>query len=400
MPSRSPTHHPHRSVAEALAAARRRVVVVQALAMLALLIVALLPLRGHAAESAAAAPALGPAPLPQRLSETGLYVPGSASVVRGDNHAFAPQYPLWTDGATKRRWIHLPPGTRIDASDPDAWQFPPGTRLWKEFAHAGRAIETRLIERLPDGAWRYATYVWNLQGDDALLAPQRGVRSLPAPGAPGGLYAVPSRGDCRVCHEGSGGAPVLGFSALQLARERDPQAPHAEPLPPQALDLDGLLARGWLQLPLPPALAGRQPPPRVAARDATARAALGYLHANCGHCHNDTGPLAAMQLSLRQSVADAPASAARTWRSLYGQSSRFRGDRGDRGAEDHAPQQQALRVAPGQVDDSTLLLRMLSPHAMHRMPPIGVSVVDAAGIRLVRQWILDTDASTTQEKLP
>src|SRR6476661_7825652 len=83
--------------------------------------------------------------LPERLSETGLYVAGSTTVVRDDNLAFAPQYPLWSDGTTKRRWIHLPAGTAIDASDPDAWEFPPGTRLWKEFSF-GRPVETRLIE--------------------------------------------------------------------------------------------------------------------------------------------------------------------------------------------------------------------------------------------------------------
>ena len=68
------------------------------------------------------------APLPQRLSETGLYVPDSLRV-RGDNIAFAPQYPLWSDGTSKRRWIYLPPGAAIAASKVDAWEFPVGTRL-------------------------------------------------------------------------------------------------------------------------------------------------------------------------------------------------------------------------------------------------------------------------------
>ena len=67
------------------------------------------------------------------------------------NLAFSPQYPLWSDGAAKRRWISLPPGTAIDASRPDAWEFPRGTRLWKEFS-LDRPVETRFIERLPDGS--------------------------------------------------------------------------------------------------------------------------------------------------------------------------------------------------------------------------------------------------------
>ena len=60
-----------------------------------------------------AAPA---APLAARLSETGLYQPGSTTVVRPGVLAFSPQYPLWSDGARKRRWIALPPGASIDAT--------------------------------------------------------------------------------------------------------------------------------------------------------------------------------------------------------------------------------------------------------------------------------------------
>ena len=40
------------------------------------------------------------------------------------NLAFSPQYPLWSDGAHKRRWISSAAGTAIDASRPDAWEFP------------------------------------------------------------------------------------------------------------------------------------------------------------------------------------------------------------------------------------------------------------------------------------
>src|SRR5688572_32525951 len=85
--------------------------------------------------------------------------------------AFAPQYPLWTDGASKRRWIHLPPGAAIDATRPDDWVFPVGTKLWKEFSLGGRRIETRYIERLADGRWRFTAYAWNAAGTEATRAP-------------------------------------------------------------------------------------------------------------------------------------------------------------------------------------------------------------------------------------
>src|SRR5262245_16534783 len=53
--------------------------------------------------------------LPPRLSDTGLFVAGSTTRVRSGVLPFAPRHALWSDGADKRRWIALPPGTAIDA---------------------------------------------------------------------------------------------------------------------------------------------------------------------------------------------------------------------------------------------------------------------------------------------
>src|SRR5262245_56337802 len=135
------------------------------------------------------------------LRQTGLY--GDGMQVRPDNLPFAPQYPLWSDGADKRRWIHLPAGTSIDASGPE-WSFPGGTRLWKEFSVAGRRIETRVIEREATG-WRFATYAWNAAGTDATLVAPEGAQVE----SPRGVYKIPSETDCRGCHEGRA-TPVLG----------------------------------------------------------------------------------------------------------------------------------------------------------------------------------------------
>ena len=91
------------------------------------------------------------------------------------NRPFSPQYPLWSDGATKRRWIHLPDGSRIDVSDPNEWQFPIGTKVWKEFSFAGRKVETRFIWRAAADAWVFASYAWNEDGTEATLAPADGI---------------------------------------------------------------------------------------------------------------------------------------------------------------------------------------------------------------------------------
>ncbi|HEX6361743.1 MAG TPA: hypothetical protein VFZ93_02215 [Albitalea sp.] len=264
-----------------------------------------------------------PAPLPATLSATGFHDVAKT--------AFTPAYPLWSDGTLKRRWIHLPPGAAIDKSDPDAWRFPVGTKLWKQFGYGAAPVETRLIERLP-GGWRFATYVWNSEGTQATLAPEDGAE-LAVPGAPGGRYAVPSRNDCLACHEGPA-VPVLGYSAVQLE------------------------------------------PGAVAAASPAERAALGYLHGNCGHCHND-GALAGVELVLAQKASDPERARARVLASLVGRDRRFRERRA--GA--------AQRVVPGDPGASVLVQRMASANPMARMPPLGVQVPDRDGIAAVERWI-------------
>jgi hypothetical protein len=234
---------------------------------------------------------------PANLKDTGL---DSPEVI-----AFTPQYPLWSDGTSKRRWLYLPPGTSIDASRAEAWDFPPGTKAWKEFAYDQR-IETRLIERLADGSWRYATYAWNPQGTQALLAPAEGIRAR----------NIPSRSDCLACHEGAP-VPILGFSAVQLSG-------------------------------------------KIPASTPTARAALGYLHGNCGHCHNASGPLADVSV--------------------------------------HFAQPGPVRL-PG--DPNLVIAKMRARNPLMRMPPLGVTQPDAEGIALVERWIrseVSTTVSTTQEE--
>lgn len=316
-------------------------------------------------------------PLPLHLVDTGLYEADGSSLHR-DVLPFSPQYPLWSDGAGKRRWIRLPPGGAIDASNPDGWVFPPGTRLWKEFS-LGRPIETRYIERSADGSWRYAAYVWNEDGRDAVLAPAEGIAAL---AAPGGRYAIPAEDDCRACHEGAA-VPVLGFSALQLSSDRDPLAAHAGAVTGREPDLKALVERGLVRN-LPPALL--ETPPRIAAPTAVARAALGYLHGNCAHCHNSTGPLAPLDLTLAQGVGAAPD----VLDSLIGHASGFR----------TAPLDlRAQRIVPGQPDRSVLVQRMRSRNPIAQMPPLGTRLADDEGLALVEQWIR-LDLPTSPEHHP
>ena len=310
---------------------------------------------------ALAAAVTDPAPLPLHLRDTGLYEQGSGTQVDPRNLAFSPQYPLWSDGAAKRCWIYLPPGIAIDASRPDAWDFPRGTRLWKEFSLEG-AVETRFIERLSDGSWRYATYIWNEEGTDATLAPADGTTTR-------GGYVVPAEFDCRACHEGAA-VPVLGFSALQLSSDRDPLAPHADAR--TAVDLQALIARGLIKnLSL-------SSQPRIAASSPVERAALGYLHGNCGHCHNKNGSPVPVELTLAQSVTEGAAGAESVLRSMIDAGGRFR---------PHGATAAARLITPGNPDTSVLIARVRSRNPQTQMPPIGTRLVDSEALALLERWI-------------
>ena len=323
--------------------------------------------------------------LPERLSDTGLFMSGSVDDMAAGVQSFTPQYALWSDGAAKRRWIRLPEGGVIDGSRPAAWQFPEGTRLWKEFSVGGRRIETRLIERTATGDWRFGTYVWNDAQTEATLAPAEGIARLALPG--GGRYAIPGEADCRACHEGAA-SPVLGFTALQLSPDRDPLAPRAEAPRSGDANLVSLAASGKLASFPRELLAA---PPRINAPTAAGRAALGYLHANCGHCHAGPSLTAAavpVELQLAIDPAD-PAAAERVIRTLVERRARYR----LRGSTE------ARFVVPGDPQAGILLARMRSRDPRIQMPPLGTAEPDLEAITLIGRWI-ERDLEHATENLP
>ena len=311
---------------------------------------------------------LAPVP-PARLSGTGLFADVAARTLAAGVFPYAPQYALWTDGAEKRRWIRLPPGAAIDASDPDLWRFPAGARLWKEFSVGGRPVEMRMMTLGSDGAWTYATYIWAPDRRDASLAPESGVRGA-TESRPGVPYDVPATADCRACHEGHPAA-VLGFSALQLSPDRDLGALHAARAEPGAIDLAGLAARGLVRN-LSPALLAR--PPRIDAPTPRARAALGWLHANCASCHNTRGPLASLGLSFEQRIG-AGCSAAGVLTTAVRVPAHFR------------PGAQTVRLQPGHPEASLVLARASSRSPLLQMPPFGTHLVDEEAVALLSAFV-------------
>lgn len=311
---------------------------------------------------------------PPRLSATGLYADLATLTIDPRNRAFAPQYPLWSDGAAKRRWVRLPDGAAIDARDSDAWDLPVGTRFWKEFAFNGRRVETRMFWKDTPTHWQFASYAWTDDQRDAVLVPDTGLADV-IEIAPGRWHSIPSEAECRACHD-SGRTEALGFSALQLSDDRDPLAPHAEPLAPGMLTLRTLVAEGRLAHAPAHLLTS---PPRVAATDPRERAVLGYLSSNCGSCHNPRSTIASLGLDLRYTLAGtgtcAPAAVATT------------AGRPGHWAIPSAPEGTSRLLTPGRPDLSALFVRAKSRRPSSQMPPIGTTIADREALALVEAWI-------------
>jgi len=290
------------------------------------------------------------AELPGRLSETGLYANIATGELAAGVVAYTPRFELWSDGAEKRRWILLPDAQQIDTSNMDEWVFPRGTKVWKQFSVKGARIETRLLEKRgpTDGDWRSLAYVWSPSEGDALAAPLGEVDSH------GSEHDVPAAGECLACHGGRRSF-ILGFSAVQLAAS----APEGE------VALDALIEQG--RLSSPPAAAPMVP------GNAVEVAALGYLHANCSHCHNqarpkhtgarcfdpDTSDDFTLSVAQLDGVTATP-----TYRTVV----------------DHA-------VKRGDPEGSKLFDLVSSRGMFRQMPPLATEQVDATAVANLRQWI-------------
>lgn len=295
----------------------------------------------------------GPTTGPMLLSETGLYADFASRTLAKDLFAFAPRYEFWADGATKSRYLYLPPGTKIDTSNIDNFTFPVGTKVFKEFRYDGKLVETRLLMKTRAGtgnkSWWEVAYVWKPDGSDAVAAP------LGATGALGTSHDVPNQTDCGNCH-GDVSDVLIGVSAIQLS---DP-ANNA---------LTALGAAGRLGNPVPTTI---EVPGSGVVKDA-----LAYLHANCGHCHNDQSQKLATQTKMRLRLVVGQKTPEET--GAYTTTV-------DTIMKHTLPTGETKIVVKGAPEQSGLWLRM-GLRDNYGMPPAGTQRVDDTGRDTIRQWI-------------
>ncbi len=227
---------------------------------------------------------------------------------------------------------------------------------------AGKRVETRLIKRFGSGIddFYYATYRWNTEETEATLVPAGGMPDAAPIGSNTSLkHDIPATEDCLNCH-GKLEEHLLGFGAIQLSHDEG------------GLTLASLAAEGLLSVSPP---AGGYPVPG----DDVDKAALGYLHANCGGCHNDTGIVRPTPWRLRLLVAATTVEATDAYQTGVNVLHNWAGLGPEAGI--------VYRIHAGNPETSELAYR-LNIRGLSQMPPIATKLVDRSAIAALNTWIL------------
>lgn len=310
-------------------------------------------------------PALGgPPPL---LSQTGCFDPANDMAAMPDLVPFAPNAELWSDGATKQRWMTIPDGKTITALSDGDFEFPPGSVLIKEFRVGGKKVETRFFVRQEsDEIWAGYSYRWNEEQSDATLVGAGGDVATYG----GQVWNFPSRAQCHQCHTPAAGH-ALGPEIAQLNHTL--MYPATGRIANQVFTLEkvGLLntsgvSKPWSKLP------------GIAQGGSTVNdQARAYLHVNCSNCHRPNGPtFTPPDFRFSVALSEMGICDAQPTISVL---------------EDFIPSEARL-LAPGEPGRSVLFVRLSTEDARVRMPPIARTITHPAGAKVIADWITQTTA--------
>ena len=324
-----------------------------------------------------------PSTFPRKLSDSGLFTSVSDLQPAPGVIPYTINAEAWADHASAIRLAALPNDSQI-ANRGTEWTFPKDSVMVKTLTlemkqgdpSSQRRIETQILHF--DGSeWQPYTYQWNAEQTDATLVAAAGLDQtfdVTDPDATGGVrkqtWRFAGRAECQRCHNKWSGS-VLSFNTPQLNK---PIASGAA----DVIQLDLLTQLNLFEKPIPvenrPRLTG--PHHTSATLDDRARA---YLHANCSHCHRlhaGGAVLSKMHFDLPLEKTD-----------MLG----VRPTQGTFGIHS------AQVIAPGDPFRSVLLYRMAKLGG-GRMPHIGSSEVDRAGVELIANWIQQLDKNSGRDK--
>ncbi len=288
--------------------------------------------------------------LPARLSELNLFDGGKPAVAL---QPYTLSTPLFTDYASKWRWVYTPPGTKLNWQGDGLPEFPVGSVLIKSFGYPAdlrkpdvniRMLETRILMKRASG-WIALPYVWDADGKDATLkraGTRMPVRWTHSDGKTREIsYGVPNANQCKGCHDVGGQLSPIGPKLRNLATGPE------RPAPLRALP-------HWDDAKAP--------------LDLRARA---YLDVNCAHCHNRQGPADTSGLWLGWDDETGPNLGILKRPVAAGRGSGLN----------------EFDILPGHPDKSILTTRMQSLDPGVAMPELGRTTVHEEGVALLAAWI-------------
>jgi uncharacterized repeat protein (TIGR03806 family) len=327
---------------------------------------------------------------PRKLSQTGLFADTAKLTPEKGLIPYSVNAELWSDGASKERFIAIPGEGKIEfetvtypqpaPGSVPGWRFPNGTVFVKHFSletepGKKRRLETRLLhvnvlggtEEYGDQVWNGYTYIWNDEGTDAELADKNGVDReyaiKTAAGERKQKWHFPSRAECNLCHTVTA-KYALGVNTAQMNRDHDYGGVVVNQL--ATLEHIGVFTK---PLPAAPEKLARLVDPRDEKAGVEDRARA-YLQANCSHCHRKWGGgNAEFQLLSTLPVTDL-------------------------GAIDTKPGQGTFDLkdprilVPGNPARSMIYHRMTLT-GLGRMPHIASNVVDEPAVKLIEKWIAE-----------
>ncbi len=280
--------------------------------------------------------------------------------------------PLFTDYASKSRFIWMPAGTSAQVvADDQVLNMPNGTVLLKNFYYDNvlpdggrRIIETRMLFKRND-QWEYANYLWNEEQTDAALDLNGSYAAIQWTDPDGSTrsvnYRVPSSAECFTCHKRDSEVFPIGPKPQNLARTYPYQDGVMDQL--QKLEQVGYLTGGYTT-----------PIDAVVKWDDVSfgleERVRSYLDANCAHCHAHMQYCDYRPLRLSWSASAHPDSLGICV----------------------PPDDQFIPalthiVSRGNIQRSMLHYRLNTTEENVRMPLLGRSLIHDEGVALIAEWI-------------
>lgn len=330
--------------------------------------------------------------IPPILSQTGVFTNTPGMQPFSGLIPYAPNTPLWSDGAVKTRYLSVPhtgnpwtPDQQISFTPTGPWTFPSGTVFVKTFElqtnqsdpNSLRRLETRLLVRDINGTVYGVTYKWRPDGSDADLLTTSSNETI-AITTPGGTvnqtWYYPSPSDCLICHTPSANY-VLGVKAGQLnGNYTYPSGTTDNQL--RTLNRVGLLNPAFDEASITNiekfySLTNQAASPELRVRS--------YLDANCVQCHQPGGSGPTFDARYETPLANQNL--------IFGVLTK-----GNLGYDN------AFVVVPKDIWRSVLYDRMNTLDSSVKMPPLARNLIDTNAIAVMAAWI--NSLAGTQALLP